>query len=175
MGSISNRHAPPSSYVRDRLTRLTVVVSDGQDFFLHQTRRSLAQLGVRDIHLARDGAEAIGLVRTVQPHLAIIDWDMAAIPGLEFTYFLRRAEGSPAPGLPLIMTMCAIDKQKVTKAMAAGVNEILVKPVTGDVLLRRIVAALAGARGRVACPTYTGPDRRRADHPHKGMERRAGI
>ena len=34
------------------------------------------------MHLARDGAEALGLVRTQEPHLAIIDWDLKAIPGV---------------------------------------------------------------------------------------------
>ena len=172
MGSLSNRYINPQSALRDRLARLRVVVSDGQDFFLHQTRRTLTQLGVGDIHLARDGAEALGLVRTEDPHLAIIDWDMAAIPGLEFTYFLRRAEGSPAPGLPLIMTMCALDKGRVSKAMAAGVNEILIKPVTAEGLMKRIVSALTGPRARIASATYTGPERRRAVHPYPGTERR---
>ena len=175
MGSLSNKYINPQSALRDRLARLRVVVSDGQDFFLHQTRRSLTQLGVSDIHLARDGAEALGLVRTREPHLAIIDWGMPAIPGLEFTYFLRRAEGSPAPGLPIVMTMNALDKGRVSKALAAGVNEILIKPVTADNLMKRVVAALTGVRARIASASYTGPDRRRADHPYLGDERRVHL
>jgi len=166
MGILSTTRSRSGSPQSDRFARLTVVVSDGQDFFLHQTRRTLAQLGVRDIHLAGDGAEALGLVRTHQPHLAIIDWDLDAIPGLEFTAFLRRAEGSPAPNLPIIMTMSSVDRIKISRAMSAGVNEILIKPVTADALMRRIVTALSQARKpQVATTAYVGPDRRLADHP----------
>tara|TARA_R110001592_G_scaffold108996_2_gene304342 strand:- start:95 stop:553 length:459 start_codon:yes stop_codon:yes gene_type:complete len=152
-----------------------VVVGDSQDFFLHQTRRTLAQLGVRDMHLARDGAEALGLVRTQEPHLAIIDWDLKAIPGLEFTAFLRRAEGSPAPNLPIIMTMASVDRMKISRAMNAGVNEILIKPVTADALLRRIVSAIAAqCKPQVAVGAYIGPDRRQTSEPIT-EERRAGT
>ena len=176
MGILSTTRSRTGSPQSDRFARLTVVVSDGQDFFLHQTRRTLAQLGVRDIHLAGDGAEALGLVRTHQPHLAIIDWDLDAIPGLEFTAFLRRAEGSPAPNLPIIMTMSSVDRIKISRAMSAGVNEILIKPVTADALMRRIVTALSQARKpQVATDAYVGPDRRLADHPIPGEERRAGV
>ena len=56
MGIISNTRLRPGSPQNERFARLSVVVGDSQDFFLHQTRRTLAQLGVRDMHLARDGA-----------------------------------------------------------------------------------------------------------------------
>lgn len=174
MGIISNTRLRPGSSQNERFARLSVVVGDGQDFFLHQTRRTLAQLGVRDIHLARDGAEVLGLVRTQQPHLAIIDWDLAAIPGLEFTAFLRTAEGSPAPNLPIIMTMASVDRMKISRAMNAGVNEVLIKPVTAEALLRRIISAIAAHRKpQVASPSYMGPERRTEAKPIAGEERRA--
>ena len=167
MGIISNTRLRPGSPQNERFARLSVVVGDSQDFFLHQTRRTLAQLGVRDMHLARDGAEALGLVRTQEPHLAIIDWDLKAIPGFELTAFLRRAEGS--------MTMASVDRMKISRAMNAGVNEILIKPVTADALLRRIVSAIAAQhKPKVAAGTYIGPDRRQASEPIT-EERRAGT
>jgi len=176
MGIISNTRLRPGSPQNERFARLSVVVGDSQDFFLHQTRRTLAQLGVRDMHLARDGAEALGLVRTQEPHLAIIDWDLKAIPGVELTAFLRRAEGSPAPNLPIIMTMASVDRMKISRAMNVGVNEILIKPVTADALLRRIVSAIAAQRKPpVAAAGYVGTDRRQAIQPIAGEERRAGT
>ena len=176
MGIMSNTRFRSGSQPTERFSRLSVVVGDGQDFFLHQTRRTLTQLGVSDIHLARDGAEALGLIRTQEPHIAIVDWDLKAIPGLEFTMFLRRAEGSPSPNLPIIMTMASVDRMKITRAMNAGVNEILIKPVTAEGLLRRMVSAIAAQRRpQVASSAYIGPERRRADHPIPGAERRAGT
>lgn len=176
MGIISNTRFRPGSPQNERFARLSVVVGDGQDFFLHQTRRTLAQLGVRDIHLARDGAEALGLVRTQEPHLAIVDWGLAAIPGIELTAFLRNAEGSPAPNLPIIMTMASVDRMKISRAMSAGVNEVLIKPVTTDALLRRIISAIAAQRKpKVATTSYIGPERRHASQPIDGEERRAGA
>tara|TARA_R100001129_G_scaffold176573_1_gene150674 strand:- start:5362 stop:5880 length:519 start_codon:yes stop_codon:yes gene_type:complete len=172
---MSNTRFRPGTPQNERFARLSVVVGDSQDFFLHQTRRTLAQLGVRDMHLARDGAEALGLVRTQEPHLAIIDWDLKAIPGVEFTAFLRRAEGSPSPNLPIIMTMASVDRMKISRAMNAGVNEILIKPVTADALLRRIVSAIAAQhKPQVAAGAYIGPDRRQVSEPIT-EERRAGT
>ena len=164
MGIISNTRFRPGSPQNERFARLSVVVGDSQDFFLHQTRRTLAQLGVRDMHLARDGAEALGIVRTQEPHLAIVDWDLKAIPG------------SPAPNLPIIMTMASVDRMKISRAMNAGVNEILIKPVTADALLRRIISAIAAQRGKpqVTAGNYIGPDRRQVSEPIT-EERRAGT
>ena len=56
-------------------------------------------------------------------------------------------------------------------------NEILIKPVTTDALLRRIVSAIAAQRGKpqVATGSYIGPERRHGDQPIAGEERRAGT
>ena len=73
------------------------------------------------------------------------------------------------------MTMASVDRMKISRAMNAGVNEILIKPVTADALLRRIVSAIAAQhKPQVAAGAYIGPDRRQVSEPIT-EERRAGT
>lgn len=143
--------ATPSATKRSgcrKLARISVVVADGQDFFLHQTRRILCQMGLSDIRATADGAEAMGLILGRRPHVAIIDWDMPSMNGLELTETLRQSENPGVAGVPLIMTLGSADRDRAMRARAAGIDAFLIKPLTAETLKKRMVATLTAAAAK---------------------------
>lgn len=130
--------------------------------------------GIRDIREARDGAEGLEILRQYPADIALVDFNMSPLDGVEFTRLLRNAKDSSNPYLPVVMITGHSERSRVLEARDAGVNEFVVKPLTARALLKRIDMVIMRPRPFIRCNTYFGPDRRRkADEAWAGPFRRA--
>lgn len=102
----------------------------------------LAQMGYTDILEAGDGVEALKLLESETPDLALVDWNMPNMDGLTLVGRIRQKDTA----LPLIMVTTEAEKGRVIEAIKAGVSNYLVKPFTGDVLSAKIEQTLAKAK-----------------------------
>jgi len=103
--------------------------------------------------------------RLMQQHafdVAIVDYNMKPMTGLEFTRRVRTDPQSPCPHLPIIMMTGHAERSRVVEARDAGVSEFVVKPVTTKVLMERLYAVVLKPRAFVRDPAFVGPCRRRA-------------
>lgn len=129
--------------------------------------------GIRDIREARDGAEAFDVLRQYPADIALVDFNMYPIDGVEFTRMLRNAGDSSNPYLPVVMITGHSERSRVVEARDAGVNEFVVKPLTARALLSRLDAVVMRPRPFIRCSNYFGPDRRRkSDTSYNGPFRR---
>ena len=129
--------------------------------------------GIRSVRDARDGAEALEILRHYPADIALVDFNMSPIDGVEFTRMLRTASDSLHPYLPVIMITGHSERSRVVEARDAGVNEFVVKPLTARALLSRIESVIMRPRPFIRCATYFGPDRRRnTDKNYPGPYRR---
>jgi len=134
----------------------------------------LKGVGVRHVHEAMDGAEALQVVRDREVDIAIVDFKMAPLDGVQFTQLVRKSPDSADPFLPIIMLTGFAERHRVFEARDAGVTEIVVKPVTARSLLDRINTVIFKPRPFIRAGDYFGPCRRRRDDPtYKGPHRRA--
>jgi len=105
--------------------------------------------------------------------LAIVDWFMEPLDGLELVRRVRTGREGPNPYLPIIMLTGHSEADRVREARDAGANSFLTKPVSGDSVYRRILALVQESRPFIKTGTFIGPDRRRVDRgPAKGVEER---
>lgn len=123
----------------------------------------LQSAGVRKVREAADGAAAFDLLRQHPIDLAIVDFNMFPLDGVEFTRLVRNSPDSPNIYLPIIMMTGHAEKKRVTEARDAGVTEFVVKPITAKAVLDRINAVIFKPRPFVKTDTYFGPCRRRRD------------
>lgn len=121
----------------------------------------LGALNIRHMKETRDGSEALEALRKWPADLAIVDFQMFPMDGVEFTRVVRNAPDSVNPYLPIIMMTGHSEKSRVTEARDAGVTEFLVKPLTPRAVIDRINAVIYKPRPFVRTPDYFGPDRRR--------------
>jgi two-component system, chemotaxis family, chemotaxis protein CheY len=119
--------------------------------------------GIRNVREARDGAEGLDMVRQVPTDIAMVDFNMAPIDGVEFTRMLRNAPDSSNPYLPIIMITGHSERSRVVEARDSGVNEFVVKPLTARALLSRLDSVIMRPRPFIRCRSYFGPDRRRTN------------
>jgi two-component system, chemotaxis family, chemotaxis protein CheY len=142
---------------------LSVLIAEDNEPMRHLLEAMVRAMGVPRVVLAANGREALEQIRRDLPDLLIADWHMEEMTGVELARDIRSSEESPNPYLPIIMVTAYADKEHVTKAIKAGVHEILVKPVSPTALAARIREIFARPRGFVRTPTYFGPERRRDD------------
>ena len=134
----------------------------------------LKSVGARQVLEAMDGAEALQILREQQVDIAIVDFKMSPLDGVQFTQLVRQSPDSADPFLPIIMLTGFAERHRVFEARDAGVTEIVVKPVTARSLLDRIDAVIFRPRPFIRTEDYFGPCRRRRDDPRYDGPRRRG-
>lgn len=87
---------------------------------------------------AKDGEEALMVLAAMRtPEVALIDWNMPKLDGLEL---VRRLRSDPRYArMAIIMVTSETAPGKVARALEAGVDEYLMKPFSADVLICKLV------------------------------------
>ena len=154
------------------LSGVSIVVADDNLHMQALVRGVLKAFSVKNIIAYSSGDAAYVELIATQPELAIVDWEMEPMSGIEFTRKVRLDAESPNPFLPIIMLTGYTDRARVFEARDAGVNEFMAKPVSPKTLYARIAAVIERPRPFVRLENFFGPDRRRRETNFKGADQR---
>ncbi|HTS39101.1 MAG TPA: response regulator [Xanthobacteraceae bacterium] len=115
---------------------LKVLIVDDQNSVRQMTRMTLEEIGIRQIHEAENGHQAMETAAVQPLDLIISDFNMPEMDGLGL---LRAVRGHPvARKVPFILLTGRGDRELVVKAAQAGVNNYLIKPFTAAILRQKI-------------------------------------
>ena len=137
---------------------LTILIVDANAFMRRQTRIMLTNLGAKSVIEANDGLAALELIRTRDPDVMFMDWDMPVLDGLEVMRIVRSPGVFPRPNLPIIMLTGRAQRSAVTEALRTGVNEYLVKPTSPKALRDRLTSIVAKPRQMMKVGEYYVPE-----------------
>ena len=154
------------------ISQVNVLIVEDNLHFRTLMRTILQALGVEIVEEARDGAEAMEVLASFDADLAIIDWKMDGVDGVECVRRIRNGEDNVNKFLPIIMVTGYTDEKLARQARDAGVSDFLSKPISPKSLLSRIVSVISSDLAFVESETYFGPDRRRQDMEHPEPDRR---
>ena len=156
------------------LKSLNVLLVDDNQNMRAIAAAVLHSADIRNVHEAAEGATAFDLLRRHPIDLAIVDFNMFPLDGVEFTRLVRTSPDSPNPFLPIIMMTGHSERSRVYEARDAGVTEFIVKPLTAKAVLDRINAVIMRPRAFIKTDDYVGPCRRRREtSDYAGPFRRA--
>jgi two-component system chemotaxis response regulator CheY len=159
------------------LATLQVLIVDDNAHMRTLVTTILTGAGFMNIRRASDGAEALKILKTFEADLAIVDFSMSPMDGVEFTRIVRNDPNSENPYLPIIMMTGHSERTRVYAARDSGITEFVVKPITANSILSRVQAVIFKPRPFVRTEDYFGPCRRRhvGDDPnYTGPLRREG-
>jgi two-component system, chemotaxis family, chemotaxis protein CheY len=159
---------PVSSY----LLRVSLLVVDPNPFMRSIICSVLRLFGAHKIHEAADGSTASDEMKLFAPELIITEYAMAPVSGVKFVQGIRTGKISNNPTVPIIMATAYSEVKNVVAARDAGVNDFLFKPLSAHSLMKHVLNVVEKPRPFVQADTYFGPDRRRAQKPLPGPERR---
>ena len=153
--------------------RVRMLVVDDNTNMRRLLRALLASFGCEQVIEAANAKKALAILEESEIDIALIDYLMEPMDGLDLTRLIRDRDSSPNPNLPIIMITGAASLEIVARSRDAGVNEFLAKPVSAASLYRRLHAVIERPRPFVRAKEFFGPDRRRKAAPdYEGPERR---
>ena len=121
-----------------------MVVDDMQTMRLLITQ-SLRGAGFEEIHGAADGESALNMMRRLNTDLAIVDWNMPRMDGLEL---LDRVRSTPElKDMVYIMVTAETLDVRVLQAAEEQQDAYLTKPISPDKLARRLDLILEKRNG----------------------------
>ena len=146
-----------AKHVEVLIQQLGVLVVDDNLFMRKVVRNLLNNIGVKKTFEAGDGIAALEMIRTVNPDVVILDWEMPLLNGPELVRIVRSPGAFPVPDVPIIMLTAHGERWRVVEAAKLGVNEFLCKPISAKSLLDRLISILLNPRESVRVGEYYGP------------------
>lgn len=100
-------------------------------------RRLMNQAGFTVVE-AGDGLEALAALEQAEqtPDIALIDWNMPNMNGLEFVKAVRADRRHSS--MTLMMVTTEAEQSQIVKALAAGAHEYVIKPFTADSIVEKL-------------------------------------
>jgi response regulator NasT len=121
-----------------RSTSGRVVIAEDETIIRLDLRSLLENAGFEVCGEARDGEEAVALVRETEPDVVLLDVKMPRLDGIEAAR--RILDERP---VPIVMVTAYGEQELVSRAVEAGVFGYLVKPFRESDVLPAIAAARA--------------------------------
>lgn len=152
------------------LRAFTALIVDRDDAHRWMMHNLLQALGVGEILTASNNDEALNLLRRlskkpVSERIDTVDFMICDIGdevlnGIAMVRWVRMHKESPNRFLPVILMDKAFEPQDIAEARGFGATHFLLKPVTVDTLVDRILTLVNRPRPFVYNNGYFGPDRR---------------
>jgi two-component system cell cycle response regulator len=114
---------------------VTVLVADDSAVFRKLVEHTLS-VEKYTLVFARSGHEAVKLFENLHPSLAIIDWNMPDLTGIEICQHIR-AKSQTSYTYTILLTGMA-EKENVVAGLAAGADDYLTKPFHDQELVARV-------------------------------------
>ncbi len=119
---------------------MNILVVDDYQTMIRIIRNLLKQLGFENVDEAKDGQEALGLLRSGKYNLVISDWNMEPMTGFELLKHVRADD--KLKRTPFIMVTAESKTENVIAAKQAGVNNYIVKPFNAQTLKAKLVSVI---------------------------------
>jgi len=129
---------------------LAFLVVDDFEAMRRVTVNQLRQLGAEKIVTAKDGKEALRVLRSQHIHVVLSDWNMPVMSGLELLRIMRADPKLCA--LPFIMITAEAERHHIEEAISSGVTSMILKPYSPGQLMMRVEKALTWKPRQVPVP-----------------------
>src|SRR5436853_3675970 len=111
-----------------------LIVDDIADTRENFSKLLMFERDIEVIATAASGPEAIEMCRKLRPDVVLMDINMPEMDGIKAAEILS----TEMPGIGIIMMSVQSEQDYLRRAMLAGAREFLVKPCSGDDLIRSI-------------------------------------
>jgi two-component system chemotaxis response regulator CheY len=115
-----------------------IVIADDEQQHAFLLELFLRKWGYTEIYSLANGGEALAVIeKELVPCLAILDWEMPVMDGLEVT---RRLKNGERRDIYVLLVTAKTQSADRAKAMAAGVDAFMAKPYQPEELRKALLA-----------------------------------
>ena len=121
-----------------------ILIAEDDDDVLETIQLNLELEGF-EVHVARDGDQALAQARAVEPDLILLD---VVMPGPDGVAVARKLKDDPRTrDVPVIFLTAKSTASDAAVGLAAGADDYIVKPFDPLDLVARVRRGLSGQRG----------------------------
>lgn len=113
---------------------MRILVVDDSGTMRRIIKNALIAIGLTDVVEAEDGKEGLHSFESHSFDLVITDWNMPEVCGLTLIQEIRKKSR-----VPILMVTTVAHRTEVIKALKAGVNNYMIKPMRPEVLKEKLV------------------------------------
>jgi len=125
---------------REMFKSVSVLVVDDAAPMRDLVKYMLRKVGIVNFYEAANGEEAFAILLGAEISLIIADWNMPKLNGVELVAKLRNHDRLKT--VPVIMVSGEGDKSHVIKAIQAGASDYVLKPISAEILLKKVFTYL---------------------------------
>ena len=115
---------------------LILIVEEKQNL-QDEYRRMLNEISINyELKFAKNGYDAISIYKSVLPSIIIIDHVMPLMNGIQFVEAINKKESNKP--IPIIVTIADYSDTLHDKYESLGINSLIIKPLTDDLLLKTV-------------------------------------
>ena len=122
------------------LQKLEIMVVDDTSVSRMLITEALAEIGVKNISMAKDGKQALAALMAKPVHLVISDMNMPGLDGLGLLKALR--EFKPTAKIGFILLTGSADKSLIERGRQFGLNNFIAKPFSTKAVKTAIEAVV---------------------------------
>ena len=130
-------------YLMGAMERASVLIIDNEPALLDVLADNLQHKGFK-VYVAADGERGLALLERERPDVVLLDLRMPRLDGFAVLREIRRIQ----PALPVLVMSADESPETAEKALGAGANDFVAKPIDLDELERSLVEIEAIAKGR---------------------------
>ena len=116
-----------------------VLIAEDNQYLRKLIRNLLINVGIKRIDEVNDGLAGFEAIKSLEPDIAILDWELPLLNGAELVRIVRTPGMLQRPAVPIIMFGTSAERWRIAEAKRLGVNAYLTMPISAKALLDRIV------------------------------------
>src|ERR1700712_243231 len=127
-----------------------VLIAEDNQYVRKLIRNLLINVGIKRIDEVNDGLAGFEAIKSLEPDIAILDWELPLLNGAELVRIIRTPGMLQRPPMPVIMLGASAERWRIAEAKRLGVNAYLAMPISAKTLLDRIVSIMSKSRPQIA-------------------------
>lgn len=132
---VAARHLAKEDIPNGQFKLESLLLVDPDEMVHAQVKEALAKKGVENVHVARDGKEALTLLEEKQPDFILQEWKLPKLGGAQF---IQRVRHLGLASLPIVVVSSLPTKQDLALLSEMSVARLIPKPVDENELLTAI-------------------------------------
>ena len=136
-----------------------MVLGEPDPLFSRNISDALGARGLKDLAICRD-ADSLRQAMVPMIDLVLCDVDLPGMDFCETTQEIRQSALGSNPFAIVIATARPSAQADVGRVIKSGIDDFLIKPMTADLVVRRVGGFTDGRKPFVVTESYIGPSRR---------------
>jgi two-component system chemotaxis response regulator CheY len=133
----------------------------------------VAPAGIRTV---ADGEEALKVLESFPADIVLTEGNLTGMDSLNLLRPIRNKKTSPNADVLVVVMASMAENQRLQRMCGIGIEAFIKKPISNEIVLKRLVSTLSDPRRFVSSLGYFGPDRRgRVDVARPGPGRRRVV